>query len=456
MAVHKIRKGLKLPITGSPDARLDDGRQVSRVAVMAADYVGMKPTMKVEVGNSVQRGQLLFEDKKTPGVLYTAIGDGKVVAVHRGERRALQSVVIELASAERGGRSAGNRFKSYTGQHPNSMTREQIRDLLVESGEWTALRQRPFSKVPAPDSEPAAIFVTAMDSSPLAPDPLPIIAARAGDFERGLTAVAKLAAGPTFVCTAPGAEIPMPSAGDVRQEAFAGPHPAGTAGLHIHRLAPAGRSRTVWWIGYQALLSIGSLFETGNVDVSRVVSIAGPSVREPRLVRTRVGAALEELLDGELEAGEHRIVSGSPLHGRAANGEIFGYLGRHHNQVTVLPEGRERELLGWLAPGTDKFSVSNVFVSALLPGRRFDMTTSKNGSDRAIVPIGLYEKVFPFDIPPSYLLRSLVSTDIEQAEALGVLELDEEDLGVLTFVCPSKYNYGIHLRNLLTIIEKEG
>jgi Na+-transporting NADH:ubiquinone oxidoreductase subunit A len=456
MALHKIRRGLDLPISGAPDGPLGEAPQVSRVAVVAADYIGMKPTMHVKVGDSVQRGQLLFEDKKTPGVRYTAIGDGKVAAIHRGERRALQSVVLELTAAERAGRSSDSRFKSFTGQHPSSMTAEQIRDLLLESGQWVALRQRPFSRVPAPQSTADAIFVTVADSNPLAPSPAEALEGRRGDLERGLTALGKLTEGPVFVCTPPGLEIDLPSQGEYRREEFAGPHPAGTAGLHMHLLAPASRQRTIWWIGYQDTLAIGRLFDSGNLDVSRVVSLAGPSVTRPRVVRTRVGAFLDELVAGELSEGENRVISGSAIYGRSAMGEVHGYLGRHHNQVTALPEGREREFFGWLAPGLDKHSVTSVFLSKLVPGKLFESTTAKNGSDRAIVPIGVYEKVFPFDLPPSYLLRALSAGDLEYGEELGVLELDEEDLALCSYVCPGKQDYGTLLRDMLTTIEKEG
>jgi Na+-transporting NADH:ubiquinone oxidoreductase subunit A len=456
MALHKIRRGLDLPITGAPQGSVEDARQVSRVAVMAADFIGLKPTMHVKVGDGVQRGQLLFEDKKTPGVRYTAIGDGKIAAIHRGERRALQSVVIELSSAERGGRSADSRFKSFSGQHPNAMSREQVRGLLVESGQWVALRQRPFSRVPAPASTPAAIFVTAIDTSPLAPDPASIIEPRRGDFERGLTALGKLLDGPVYVCTAPSFAPPLPAQGDFRHEQFAGPHPAGTAGLHIHKLVPVNRKRSVWWIGYQEVLAIGRLFESGNLDVDRVISLAGPAVARPRILRTRLGASLDELTAGELVAGDTRVIAGSALFGRAASGEIFGYLGRHQNQVTALVEGRAREFLGWLVPGLDKFSVSRDFLSKLIPGKKFAFSTTKNGSDRAIVPIGMFEQVFPFDLPPSYLMRALAARDLEHAEKLGALELDEEDLALCSYVCSGKHEYGGYLRELLTTIEKEG
>jgi len=456
MSVHKIRKGLDLPMTGQPEQMIEDARQVGRVAIVAADYIGMKPTMHVKVGDGVDRGQLLFEDKKTPGVRYTSIGAGKVVAVNRGERRALQSVVVELAPEDAAGRGGHVRFPTFLNKDPDAMTRRQIRDFLVESGEWVNLRERPFSRVPEIDSEPQAIFVTAMDSNPHAPDPAKVLEGRDEDFRRGLSALGKLTSGTTYVCAAEGTNLTLPSSGDFRMEHFSGPHPAGTAGVHIHTLHPAGRTSKVWWIGYQAVAAIGKLFSTGQLDLHRVVSLAGPTVDRPRLLKTRVGAELSGLVDGELRAGENRIVSGSVLSGRAAQGDIHGYLGRHHQQVSVLSEGREREFLGWLGPGFNKYSIVGTYLSKLLPGKRFAMTTNKNGSDRAIVPIGMYEKVFPLDMPAPFLMRALAVGDIEYAEKLGALELDEEDLGLCSFVCPGKLDYGLLLRDLLTTIEKDG
>lgn len=456
MALHKIKKGLTLPILGEPEQRLDDARPPLRVALVAADYHGMKPTMHVQEGDDVRRGQLLFEDKKTPGVRFTSPAEGRVVGVHRGAKRALQSVVIELSEAERSGKAESIRFASATGKAPGTLSADQVADLLLESGLWTALRTRPFSKVADPATRPRSIFVNAADSSPLAADPKVVLDGRGEDFERGLSALSKLTEGTVYVCTASGFKPSMPSDGRCRHEEFAGPHPAGTTGMHIHTLDPVNRNKLVWTIGYQDVLAIGVLFGNGSLDVSRVVSLAGPPVKQPRLLRTRIGVSLDDLTQGEIEDGEMRLISGSVLAGRAAQGEIHGFLGRYADQVSVLAEGREREFIGWLLPGMDKYSVLATYASTLMPGKKYAFTTSTNGSDRAIVPVGTYERVFPFDILPSFLCRSLAVGDLEQAEALGALELDEEDVALLSFVCPGKIDYGVHLRDLLTTIEKEG
>lgn len=456
MAVHRIKRGLQLPIAGQPQQVIERGRAVSHAALLGADYIGMRPTMHVEVGAVVDRGQLVFEDKKTPGVRYTAPVAGTVAAINRGERRAFQSLVIRLSDEERQGQGRQVTFASYTGGPVPALGSDQVRDLLLESGLWTTLRARPFSKVADPTVRPRSIFVTAMDTNPLAPDVDVVLQGFEAEIEAGLQALTKLTDGPVFFCTAASSALRPPAVDRVRHEQFDGPHPAGTVGVHIHTLDPAGRGRIVWHVGYQNLVAIGRLFLAGELMTRRVVSLAGPSVLNPRLIETVVGASTDELVEGELAPGDQRVVSGSVLSGRKAQGEALGYLGLYHNQISVLPEGRQREFMGWAAPGLNRFSVSGAFLSALRRGARYPMTTSTNGSVRAIVPIGLYESVMPMDLEATYLLKALATRDIERAEQLGVLELDEEDVALCTFVCPSKNEYAPWLRDVLTAIEKEG
>jgi Na+-transporting NADH:ubiquinone oxidoreductase subunit A len=457
MAAHRIKKGLDLPISGEPTQVIRGHAEVTRVAVMADDFLGMKPGMKVQVDEVVKRGQALFEDRKAPGVRHTAPGAGKVVAIHRGARRALRSVVIDLSAGERSGREEDAEcvaFECYTGKAADALSRADVVGLLVESGLWTALRERPFSKVPSPESEPHSVFVTASDSHPLAPLPDVVIDRRREDFECGLNIVAKLTAGKTFLCVGAGSNVD-PGAAPVSLESFEGPHPAGTVGLHIHLLDPVGRGRRAWHIGYQDVIAVRHLFATGRLDVERVISIAGPPVEDPRLVTTRTGASVDELTADDGGAGVRRI-AGSVLSGKKAMGEVFGYLGRYDRQISLLEEGNERAFLGWMTLGLRSFSTIPIYLSRLLGVKRFDFTTSTNGSPRAMVPIGTFERVMPMDILPTFLLRSLLVGDIEQAEKLGALELDEEDLALCTFVCSGKTDYGPVLRRNLEMIEKEG
>lgn len=459
MALHKSKRGLRLPIAGEPKQQVEAARTPTRVALLGADYPGMRPTMHAKVGETVRRGQLLFEDKKMPGVRFTSPGAGKVVAVNRGEKRAFQSMVIELTRSEIEGRSGSAEqvaFSKFTGKHPATLTREQVRALLIESGMWTALRGRPFGRVANPDGEPHSIFVTVTDSNPLAPSVEVAMADQGHRFKLGLTVIAKLTQGTVYVCTEPGMALDLPAEDRIRVEQFSGPHPSGTVGYHIHVLDPVDRNKLVWYLGYQDIIAIGQLFDSGELYPDRVISLAGPLVRQPRLLRTRIGASTDVLVEGELGAGEPRVISGSVLSGRTAMGDDLGYLGRYDQQITVLAEGREREFVGWLTPGADKHSVVKTHLGALIPGKRFAFTTSTHGSQRAIVPIGSYEKVMPFDLMPTQLLKSLLMRDVEVAERLGCLELAEEDVALCSYVCPGKNDYGPALRDVLTLIEKEG
>lgn len=444
----RIKRGLDLPITGAPEQRIEAGRPVRSVAVIGFDYHGMKPTMAVQVGDRVKLGQVLFSDKKTPGVNFTAPGAGVVSAIHRGEQRVLQSVVIELDGDE------AISFACYPEAQIDRLSSEMVRDNLQQSGLWTALRSRPFSRVPAVDAVPASIFVTAIDTHPLAADPAVVIAEAAADFTRGLRVLARLAR--VFLCVADGAAIPGSGLERVQVESFAGPHPAGLAGTHIHFLDPVGPHKSVWTIGYQDVIAIGRLFATGQLAVDRVVALGGPLVARPRLLRSRLGASLDDLTAGELTAGaKPRLISGSVFGGRTARGAC-AWLGRYHQQVSCLAEGHDREFLHYLRAGLDKHSVMNLYLSKLMPGKRFNFTTSTNGSPRAMVPIGNYEAVMPLDILPTQLLRYLIVGDTEMAQKLGCLELDEEDLALCSYVCAGKYEYGPILRDNLARIEKEG
>jgi Na+-transporting NADH:ubiquinone oxidoreductase subunit A len=456
MALHRVSKGLQLAIQGEPEQRYDGRAASSRVALVAADYVGLRPTMLVEEGDQVRRGQPLFEDKKLPGVRYPAPGAGRVAAINRGARRAFESLVITLSEAEQAGRGEQIDLASFTGRAPAALDREAVHGLLLESGLWTALRARPYSRVADPRVVPHSVFVTAIDTDPLAPDVEAIMRGREADFAAGLAVLARLTDGPVFVCTSDRFSQALPAIDRLRHERFAGPHPAGTVGYHIHTLDPAGRTRTVWHIGYPDVIDVGHLFRTGEIAVDRVLAIAGPAVVKPRLVRTRIGASTDELVGGELVPGDVRVISGSVLSGRRATGPTTGFVGRYHRQVSALVEGRTREFLGWAGPGFRKYSAIPVFASRLRPRQRFAFTTAVHGSPRAIVPIGLYERVMPFDLQPTFLLKSLLTHDIERAEQLGCLELDEEDLALCTFVCPGKNEYGPYLRDALTTIEKEG
>ncbi|MDP0563465.1 MAG: Na(+)-translocating NADH-quinone reductase subunit A [Candidatus Endonucleobacter sp. (ex Gigantidas childressi)] len=442
----KIKEGLDLPISGQPEQSISEGMAVRSVALMGSDYIGLKPSVAVAVGDRVKKGQLLFSDKNNPGVRYTAPASGIVAAINRGERRVLQSVVIDVDGFEE------ELFTFYKPEELTKLSAQEVESELNQSGLWVGIRTRPFSKVPALGSRPSSIFVTAIDTQPLAGNPEVIIGEQSEAFELGVNILGKLCGGKVFLCKAPGAKIP---AGIATKEEFSGPHPAGLPSTHIHFLDPVSAKKTVWQIGYQDVIAVGKLFTTGKLYTDRVVSLAGPQVEHARLVRTRVGASLNDLTTGALKVGENRIISGSVLGGRTASG-ASAYLGRYHLQVSVLKENTERLFLGWLNPAVDRHSVLNLLFSKLSPGRLFDFTTTTNGSERAMIPVGNYEKVMPLDILATQLLRAILVGDAEASQKLGILELEEEDLALCSYVCAGKYEYGPVLRDNLTLIELEG
>lgn len=447
--MFRIRKGLHLPISGVPEQHVATGASIRHVAILGDDYLGMRPSMRVQEGDRVVKGQALFEDKKNPGVLFTAPASGTVVAINRGERRILQSVVIGIDGDEQ------REFARYDPEDLTTLSRDAVQAQLLESGLWTAFRTRPFSKSPVPGTEPAAVFVTAIDTNPLSVDPQPVILAQRKAFDAGLTVLTRLTSGKVHVCQASGGKLGGHSHGQVTFNEFAGPHPAGLVGTHIHFLEPVSLTKQVWHLNYQDVIAIGKLFTTGELCAERVIALGGPQAVNPRLVRTLMGADIHELLADETKAGENRLISGSVLSGRHAVG-AQAYLGRFHLQVSIVQEGREKELFGWVLPGADKFSVTRTTLGHFLRHKLFNFSTSTHGGERAMVPIGNYERVMPLDILPTVLLRDLLAGDTDGAQALGCLELDEEDLALCTYVCPGKYEYGPVLREVLTRIEQEG
>lgn len=444
-----IKKGLDLPITGLPSQKIENGPQITKVGITGADFVGMKPSMLVKVGDTVKIGQPLFTCKKVEGVNYTSPANGKVIELNRGERRVFESLVIEVTGNEQ------VTFESYAKKEVSSYSRDEMEKLLNESGLWAAIRTRPYSKAPALGSLPSSIFITASDTNPLAPEPAVIIGEETEAFHAGVEAIAKLTEGKTYVCKMTGSNVTAPSVANVELKEFAGVHPAGNVGTHIHFIDPVHTNKIVWHVGYQDVIAIGKLLKTGKLSNTRVVAIGGPKSVNPTLVKTVAGAHLGEVTSGKVGSGEVRVISGSILSGRKMEG-AFAYLGSFHNSISLLEEGREREFLGWHMPGLDKFSLKRTFLHWLKPGQSFDFTTKLHGSKRAMVPIGSYESVMPLDILPTQLLRALATNDTDHAIELGCLELDEEDIALCTFASPGKVDFGPMLRANLTTIEKEG
>jgi len=411
-----IRRGRNVALSGAPTQKLHPGPVIGTVAVQGEDFPGLRPTFEVETGDRVAAGQPLFVDRKRPEIVFTSSAAGVVEEIHRGPRRTLGLVVI---------RTDGDEAVQF--DRPPNLDGPSARALLLRSGMWPAFRTRPFERIPDPDAAPAAIFVTAMDTAPLAADASVVLAANMDSFATGLAAISHLTDGPVFVCQAPGPRL-ADEQGKIRIAHFAGPHPAGLPGTHIHRLMPVGRDRTVWHIGYQDVAAIGRLADTGRLFAERTVALGGPAMRDPRLAVTQLGASLADLTaDGLLPATTP--ISGSVLSGRPAH-----YLGRYDCQVTALEprqRGPMRDFGRWL--------------SKLLGGAGHD----------PIIPVAAYDRVMALDILAVPLVRALAVGDAESAERLGGLELAEEDVALLSHVCPAGIDYGPLLRGVLDEIAEE-
>jgi len=445
----KIKKGLDIPIAGEPEKTIEDGAEVKAVAAVATDVSGIRPRMAVQVGDKVRLGQVLYHDKRNPEVPFTAPGAGEVIAINRGARRALQSVVIRLEGDD------AESFKSWDASQLETLDPQEVRGNLIASGLWTTLRTRPFSRIPAPGATPADIFVTAIDTNPLAIDPAFFIAQDPETFDNGLKVLSRIAECPIYLCTAPDSGISCPHPEQFHHVEFDGPHPAGLVGTHIHFLAPVGKTRTVWHLGYQHVMAFGRLFTTGRLPTERLITLCGPMALRPRVLRTRIGASTVDLLKGETAPGNLRVISGSALSGHRAAGPL-AYLSRYQTQLTVLEEYRNREFLAWMMPGANRYSLTRTFASSLLHRGRFNLTTTQNGSPRAMVSTGAFESIMPLDVLATPLLKALLVEDTDRAQELGCLELAEEDLALCSFVCNGKHDYGAYLRMNLTEIEVNG
>lgn len=448
----RVTKGLDIPIAGEPEQVLHSSKPVSQVALTGLDYPGLKPRLLVAEGDQVTPQQALFIDKRDPAVQYCAPGRGIVVAINRGPRRVLHSVVIGL---EDDGLEEPL-FEPLDKAQIARLSREEQVERLLQTGLWTAFRTRPFSQVPHSASIPRAIFITATDTRPLAPDPMVAIRENSAAFAAGLEVISHLTPGAMNLCTGQGWDIDIPEVDGMRVVRFSGPHPAGLAGTHIHHLYPVSMERMVWHIGYQDVIAIGKLFSSGVVDQARILALGGSRVNNPRLVSTRVGASIDQLMRTEVREPENcRIISGSVLGGRGVTSGL-SYLGRYHDQISVIREGGSSFLFGWTGLFPRRYSAAKTLLRKTGQRHKFRFSTSQNGRFTGMLPMRAFEKVLPLDILPSPLFRALLVKDTDQAQALGCLELDEEDLALCSFVCPAKVDYGTFLRMNLNQIEREG
>jgi Na+-transporting NADH:ubiquinone oxidoreductase subunit A len=443
----RIRRGLDIRLKGEAEKVLIQADPAKVVAIKPTDFHGLVPKLLVKPGDNVQAGTAIFCDKYNERVQWTSPVSGEVADVVRGEKRKILEVRI-LADSQQ-------RFEDFGAGEPSTMNRETIVQKLLKSGVWPVIKQRPFDVVANPAQEPKAIFVSAFDSAPLAPDLDLVVRNHGADFQTGLDALAKLTKGKLHLGVSDKtAAREFLDAKNAVRHTFTGPHPAGNVGVQIHAVSPINKGDVVWTVGAQDVILIGRLFRQGKLDPSRVVAVTGSEARNPKYVRTTIGAPIKDIV-GAVE-GKVRVISGNPLTGAEAGAD--GWLGFYHTQVTLMPEGDTPKFFitdGWAAPGFDKFSANRSFPTWLMPGKKYAPDTNQNGELRAFVMSGQYEKVFPFDIYPVHLLKAILANDIEQMEKLGLYEVAPEDFALCEFVCTSKINSQQIVREGLDALKKE-
>lgn len=443
----RIRKGLDIRLKGDAEKVLVQTDPAKVVAIKPTDFHGLVPKVLVKPGDQVQAGTPLFCDKYDDRVLFTSPVSGEVADVVRGEKRKVLEVRL-LADTQ-------TRYVDFGKADATSLSRDAVLEKLLRSGAFAFIRQRPFDVVANPSQTPKAIFVSAFNSAPMAPDLDFVVRNHGDDLQAGFDALAKLTSGKVNVGVSPRTAAPeVLKARNVVLHSFDGPHPAGNVGVQIHHVAPINKGEVIWTVALQDVLLIGRLFRTGHYDAARTVAVTGSEARTPKYYRTVLGASLKGIV-GDAAPGV-RVISGDPLTGDNVGAD--GFLGAYHGQVTLLPEGDQPKFFitdGWASPGLDKFSANRSFPAWLMPGKKFRMDTNQNGEERAFVMSGQYEEVFPFDIYPVHLLKAILANDIEQMENLGLYEVAPEDFALCEFVCTSKINSQQIVRDGLDVLKKE-
>lgn len=443
----KINKGLDIRLKGKPALQLETLEDSGLYAIKPTDFPGLTPKLAVKVDDEVKAGSALFYNKKLPELKFTSPVSGKVVAINRGERRRILEVVVESD-----GKRESLDFKK---GDPKGLSRNEIKETLLSSGLWPFIKQRPFNIIADPEESPRAIFLSAFDSAPLAPDNEFILKDHKAVLQTGIDALSMLTDGKVYVGIRKGTvpESVFTAINGIEINEFDGPHPAGTVGVQIHHISPINKAEIVWVIQPQDILAIGRLFEKGILDTERILSLAGSEVNEPKYYKTILGASVRNMVDGNVNDGNLRFISGNVLTGEKISRE--GYTGYYDNQVTVIPEGDHHEMFGWIMPRLKKFSTSMSYFSWMMPKKEFVSDTNLNGGQRAFVVSGQYEKVLPMDIYPVELLKAAIIGDIDKMENLGIYEVAEEDMALCEFVCTSKIEVQSILREGFDMMIKE-
>ncbi len=449
--VTTLHKGHNILLEGEAAHTLEAAAGVTTYAVQPPNFRGILPIPKVvvEPGQEVKAGDELFHDKTKPEIKFVSPVSGEIIAVNRGEKRAIAEVVI-LADKT-------IRYRTTEAPDLQSVTRETLVKFLMESGAWPMLRQRPFDVLAEPGVVPRDIFISTFDTAPLAPDLNFVVEGKGALFQKGLDVLAKLTSGSVHLgLDARSSKAPsavFTEAAGVQKHWFSGKHPAGNVGVQIHHIKPINPNEKVWTLNVQDVISIGALFVEGRYNAARVVALTGAELHAPKYVQTYIGANMGELVAGNLKAGNIRLVSGDVLSGSKKSAQQF--LNSFDDQVTAIGEGDYFEMFGWLLPLSLRPSVSKTFPNFLFPDYKFHADTNTHGEKRAFVVTGQYEEVLPMDVYPQHLMKAILANDIERMEGLGIFEVIEEDVALCEFVCTSKQPLQEILRDGLDTMREE-
>jgi len=449
MGTFSIQRGRNIRLKGAAKKEIIEIPLPKQVAVQPSDFKGLSPRLCVKVDDIVKRGTPIFSDKAIPEIQVAAPVSGKVVAINRGAKRVLLSVVIETDDNQE-----AETFPKFSEEQIKNISKANITDLLIKGHLWPVIRQRPFSKVADPHKKPKAIYIHAMNTEPLALDIDFILEGKEREFQIGLDILKQLTNGEIHLCTEKGSKSKaLTQAKNVQTHTFSGPHPTGNVSTHIHYVDPINKGDFVWYVEAQDVLRVAKLFLNGTYPSERIVAVTGESAENYQVyAKTVIGAPVSALLGGNILQNV-RCLSGSVLTGKEIS--CYGYVHFYDSQITIIPEGGKREFLGWLSPGVNKYTFSNTFASAFLPKKEVSLDSDEHGSHRAIVLNHVYDPLISLDIMTYFLLKAVISGNIEEAEELGILECDEEDFALCTFACPSKTDVGGIIGKGLALIEKE-
>lgn len=445
-AIIKVRKGLDIQLVGKAEKKTIRCNPKT-YAVKPIDFIGVFPKMLVQEGEEVKAGTPLYFDKYREQILFTSPVSGRVKEIRRGQKRLLLEIVIEAAET--------HESIDFGAEDPDALTREQIIEKMLKSGIWPMIRQRPYSIIAKPEENPKAIFISAVDTSPLAPDYNFIVEGQSEAFQTGIDAIRKLTSGKVHlnIGVDPSTSSVFLETRGVQINRFTGPHPTGNVSTQISLLDPINKGDVIWYLRPQEVLTIGRLFLSGTYDATKTVALTGPMIEKPAYYKSLAGACIEEMVKDNVKEGNPRFISGNVLTGTRI--ERNGYAGFYDSQITVIPEGDHYEFLGWALPGLNKYSFSGMFFSKLQPRKQYNLDTNFHGAERAFVMTGKYEKVFPFDIFPMQLIKAILVEDIDLMENLGIYEIDAEDFALIEFIDTSKIEIQTIVRKGLEFLRIE-